>query len=54
MMSKDEIVEHMIIYIEEAERNQQAANLAGEARGVRTDLVTAILNELERKTRDED
>lgn len=53
-MNNDEIVKSMITYIEEAERDLQAANLSGESRGARTDIVNSILNELEREIKDED
>lgn len=52
-MNKEETVKHMISYIENAERDLQAANLVGEARGARTDIVNAILSELEREIKDE-
>lgn len=50
-MNKQEIVDSMISYIENAERDIQAANLAGETKAARTDIVNAILNELERETK---
>lgn len=53
-MNKDDVVQHMISYIEDAERNLQATNFAGETRSSRTDIVNAILNELEREVKDED
>lgn len=53
-MNKQEIVDSMISYIENAERDIQAANLAGETKAARTDIVNAILNELERETKNED
>lgn len=53
-MNKQEIVNSMISYIESAERDLQAANLAGETKGARTDIVNAILNKLERETKNED
>lgn len=53
-MNKDEIVNHMISYIEDAERDLQAANMAGESRTSRTDIVNSILNELEREVKNED
>lgn len=52
-MNKEETVKHMISYIENAERDLQAANLAGETKAARTDIVNAILNELEREIKDE-
>lgn len=53
-MSKEDTVKHMISYIEEAERNLQAANLVGESRNSRADIVNSILRELEREVKDED
>lgn len=54
-MNKEEIVKNMISYIENAERDLQATNLAGETRTTRSDhLVNAILNELEREIKNED
>lgn len=53
-MNKQEIVDNMISYIENAERDLQAANLAGETKAAKTDIVNAILNELERETKNED
>lgn len=52
-MNKQEIVKNMISYIENAERDLQVANLAGETKTTRTDIVNGILNELERETKDE-
>ena len=48
-MNKEEAVKQMIIFIENAERNLQIANLAGESKSSRTDIVNAILNKLEIK-----
>ena len=53
-MSKEETVSHMISFIEDAERDLQAANLAGESKSARADIVNAILNELEQEVKDED
>lgn len=53
-MSKEETISHMISFIEDAERELQAANLAGESKTTRADIVNAILNELEREVEDED
>lgn len=52
-MSKEEIVKNMISYIEEAERDLQAANFASESRSTKNDIVNSILNELEREVKDE-
>lgn len=53
-MSKEETISHMISFIEDAERELQAANLADESKTARADIVNAILNELEREVEDED
>lgn len=53
-MNRKETVKHMISYIEEIERNLQAANFAGESKNSKTDIVNSILNELEREVKDED
>ena len=53
-MSKEETISHMISFIEDAERELQAAKLAGESKTARADIVNAILNELEREVEDED
>ena len=53
-MSKEETISHMISFIEDAERELRAANLAGESKTARADIVNAILNELEREVEDED
>ena len=53
-MSKEETVSHMISFIEDAERDLQAANLAGESKSARADIVNSILNELEQEVKDED
>jgi len=53
MMNKDEIVTHMISFIEEAEKDLQAANMVGEFKSVRADIVNGILNELEREVYNE-
>ena len=53
-MNKEEIISHMISFIEDAERELQAVNLAGELKTARADIVNAILNELERDVEDED
>lgn len=52
-MNKDDVVQHMIDYIEEQERDLQAAILANEARTARADIVNRIIKELEREMADE-
>ena len=53
-MSKEDVVQHMIGYIEESERDLQAAILANETKSAKADIVNRILKELERETTDED
>lgn len=52
-MNKDEIVENMISYIEDAERALQVARMTNETKSVKTDIVNNILNELEKEVKDE-
>lgn len=51
-MTKDKIVENMISFIEKEERNLQASKMANDGK-VKTDIVTNILDELEREVSDE-
>lgn len=53
-MNKDEVVNHMIDYIEESEKDLQAAMLANETKTAKADIVNRILKELEREMADED
>ena len=48
-MNKDGVVKHMIEYIEESERDLQAAILANETKTAKADIVNKILKELERE-----
>lgn len=52
-MNKEKTIKNMISYIEKMERDLQAANLAGNSKVGRSDIVNAILKELERETKDE-
>lgn len=52
-MNKEMVVEDMIKYIEEAERNLQAAIMANESKTAKADIVNKILKKLERETADE-
>ena len=52
-MSKQKIIDNMILYIENAERDLQATAFANESKVARTDIVNAILNELEREIKNE-
>lgn len=51
-MTKEKIVENMISFIEKEERNLQASKMANDGK-VKTDIVTNILDELEREVSDE-
>lgn len=48
-VNKEEIVKDMIQYIEEEERNLQAARIANDNRVVKTDIVKDILDKLEKE-----
>lgn len=52
VMTKEEIVKNMILFIEKEERNLQASKMANDNKG-KTDIVNSILDELERETSDE-
>lgn len=52
VMTKEEIVKNMIMFIEKEERNLQASKMANDNKG-KTDIVNSILDELERETSDE-
>lgn len=52
VMTKEEIVNSMISFIENEERNLQASKMANDNK-VKTDVVNIILDELERETSDE-
>ena len=52
-MNDNEIVQHMINFISEKERNAQAESLKGGSK-TKVDIVKLILNELENKTDNED
>lgn len=51
-MTKEEIVENMISFIEKEERNLQASKMANDTK-LKTDIVNSILDELEREINDE-
>lgn len=51
-MTKEEIVESMISFIEKEERNLQASKIANDNKA-KTDIVNSILDELEREINDE-
>lgn len=52
-MNKEEVVENLISYIEEAERNLQASKMSNEPKSVKTDIVNNILDELEKEIKNE-
>lgn len=51
-MTKEEIIENMISFIEKEERNLQASKMANDTKA-KTDIVNSILEELEREVNDE-
>lgn len=54
-MNKDAVVDHMIEYIEEAEKDLQASILASDkGKKAKSDIVSRILKELEREMSSED
>ena len=53
MMNKEDIVKNMVQYIEEEERNLQAARMTNDNKAEKTDIVNGILNKLEKETSDE-
>lgn len=54
MMNREQVVDHMISFIEEKERDYQAASLIGESKVNRTEIVNSIIKELEREVNNED
>ena len=48
-VNKEEIIENMIQYIEEEERNLQAARMSNDSKAPKTDIVNGILNRLEKE-----
>lgn len=48
-VNKEEVVKDMIQYIEEEERNIQAARTANDSKIAKTDIVNRILNKLEKE-----
>lgn len=52
-MNKDAVVKHMIDFIEESERDLQAAILANETKTAKADVVNRILKELRHEMADE-
>ena len=52
-VNKEEIIENMIQYIEEEERNLQAARMSNDSKAAKTDIVNGILNRLEKEIKHE-
>lgn len=52
-MNKEEVVENLISYIEEAERNLQASKMSNEPKSAKNDIVNNILDELEKEIKNE-
>ena len=51
-MTKEEIIENMISFIEKEERNLQASKMVNDTK-TKTDIVNSILDELEREINNE-
>lgn len=54
VMSNERIVNNMIAYIEEEERNLQASKMINDNKSSKGDIVNKILDRLEREFADED
>ncbi len=52
-MNNEDIVENMISFIEEAERDLQASKLSSGTNTQKTDIVNSILDKLEKEITDE-
>jgi len=52
-MNKKEIVDNLVSFIENAERELQVANFTGESKIKNADIVCKILNELESELKGE-
>ena len=52
-MNKDQVIQNMIKYIEDAERALQSSKLSNETKPVKTDIVNNILDKLEKEVNDE-
>lgn len=52
-MNKDEVVESMISYIEDAEKDLQASRMLGDSKSGKIDIVNSILDKLEKEMKDE-
>lgn len=52
-VSKENIVRDMIKYIEEEERNLQAAKMSSDTKVAKTDIVNGILSKLEKELNNE-
>lgn len=53
-MSNERIINNMIAYIEEEERNLQASKMINDNKSSKGDIVNKILDRLEREFADED
>lgn len=52
-MNRDNIINDMIEFIEDAERDLQASKLATDSKSTKSNIVNRILDELEKKVNDE-
>lgn len=53
-MSSEDTVKKMISYVEQEERNMQAARFLGETKASKADIVNAILKKLDQEVKNED
>lgn len=52
-MNKEKLVNDMISFIEEEEKNFQAANFAAEGKSSKNEIVNAILKKLDQEVEDD-
>ncbi len=52
-MNRDTIINEMISFIEDAERDLQASKLSNDTKNAKSNIVNRILDELEKKVSDE-
>lgn len=52
-MNRDTIINEMISFIEDAERDLQASKLSNDTKNTKSNIVNRILDELEKKVSDE-
>lgn len=52
-MNRSEVVETMIAFVEDAERNLQASKMSNDTKSAKTDVVNNILDKLEKEVTNE-